>query len=78
MAPSSIIGTQSLRVSRNPGQPERRESDWSRIRVARTAPGSRGDWLRRLRRCLSRWFSDGGKRQKERHPSPAVRSGSKI
>jgi len=31
-----------------------------------------GDWLRRLRRCLSRYCSDGDRRQEEGRLSPAV------
>ena len=36
------------------------------------ADGSPGDWLRRLRQCLSRCSSDGDRRQKEGRQSPTV------
>ena len=37
-----------------------------------------GDWLRRLRRCLSRCSSDTDRRQKEGRQSPAVRRGGRT
>ena len=43
------------------------------IRDENAGVGRPGDWLRRLRRCLSRCSSDGYRRQKEGRQSPIVR-----